>query len=100
MITKDEVKESLMAVVDPELGIDIVSLGLVRDVIFGKWDGDRYEHITVLMTLTSPLCPFADAILEEVEDTISILGFGQGRVELTFNPPWEATDELKMLLGL
>jgi len=91
----NKIKEKLKEVKDPELGIDIVELGLIRDV---KVDGDGIG-VEVLMTLTSPLCPFADKIIGDVENKLEKLGF-ESRVELTFDPPWEPSEELKVSLGL
>jgi len=89
----NKIKEKLKEVKDPELGIDIVELGLIRDV---KID----DGVEVLMTLTSPLCPFADKIIKDVEDKLEELGFENGRVELTFDPPWEPSEELRVSLGI
>lgn len=94
MITKKQVIEKLKEVKDPELGIDIVTLGLVYDV---KFDEDGIE---VLMTMTTPLCPFADDIIADVEKKIRSLKSGEAKVEITFDPPWEPPKELREKLGL
>lgn len=96
----EDIKSSLENVVDPELGMSIVSLGLIRDVTVHIGGDDEEQEIEVLMTLTSPLCPFADAIIEDVENTVSLLGRGKCVVALTFSPPWEASEELRLTLGL
>jgi metal-sulfur cluster biosynthetic enzyme len=95
-----EVKSALDSVIDPELGMSIVALGLLRDITVHPAGDDEDSEVEVLMTLTSPLCPFADAIIEDVENTVSVLGYGKCLVSLTFDPPWEASEELKLLLGL
>ncbi len=98
---KEEVIRALREIIDPELAVDIVTLGLVRDVYFGEEIvSGQYENVTVLMTLTSPLCPFADVLISDVSDAITLMGIGEGRVELTFDPPWEASPEVKLLFGL
>lgn len=92
---KENITEKLKTVKDPELGIDIVSLGLVRNVSI---DDDGVE---VLMTLTSPFCPFADELIQNVETAVGKLpGAGDVRVEITFDPPWEPPQEVKDALGL
>ncbi len=97
---KNKIIDELKSIIDPELAIDIVTLGLVRDVIFGEEIVEgQYENITVIMTLTSAMCPFADVIVSDVVDTITFLDIGPANVELTFDPPWEASAELKMLMG-
>lgn len=89
------VTEKLKTVKDPELGLDIVTLGLVREVTI---DDDGIE---VLMTLTSPFCPFADELIQSVEKEVGKLpDSGDVRVEITFDPPWEPPQEVKDALGL
>jgi metal-sulfur cluster biosynthetic enzyme len=98
---KEEIERALREIIDPELAVDIVQLGLVRDIYFGEEIiPGQYEYITVLMTLTSPLCPFADVLIADVCDTVTLLGYGEGKVELTFDPPWEASEEIRLLFGL
>jgi len=52
------------------------------------------------MTLTTPLCPFGDDIVQAVEKTFTDLNIGDVRVELTFDPPWEPSEELRAVLGI
>ena len=95
MINKELVMNALKTVKDPELGLDIVTLGLVREVTL---DDDGVE---VLMTLTSPFCPFADELIQSVEKEAGKLpNAGDVRVEITFDPPWEPPQEIKDALGL
>jgi len=92
-MNKEQIFEALKKVKDPEIGIDIVRLGLIRDV---KIDDDGVE---ILMTLTSPFCPFADKIVQEAEREVKRLeGSGDVRVEITFDPPWEPPEEIKAML--
>lgn len=94
----EQVYVMLEQVIDPELGIDIVSLGLVYEVTVT----DRHCHI--LMTLTSPGCPLADVIEETIIMNVSaIKDIDSVEVEITFTPPW-STDNLsryaRIALGL
>ena len=83
MVSNDEVMSALMGVVDPDLGIDIVSLGLVYEVKVSE------DDVFVLFTLTFPGCPYADFLVNEVKDTVSGLpGVKTVDVRLTFSPPW------------
>ncbi len=102
MLTKEIVLQELKKVIDPELNIDIVALGLIRDVTVGEYFEELgvHENISVLMTFTSPMCPFVDSMLQDVEDTINILGKGEAQVEVTFDPPWECPEDLRLELGL
>jgi len=99
-ITESQITEALKNVKDPELDIDIVSLGLIRTVTVDDESITGVPGAEIVMTLTTPLCPFAGTLIESVEDTARALGLEDVRVELSFDPPWEASDELKVMLGL
>lgn len=94
MTTKEQVIEKLKTVKDPELGIDIYTLGLIYDAKVGD------DGIDVLMTLTSPFCPYAEQMVLDVEDALNSLNGGEVRVDITFEPPWEPTEELRGMLGV
>lgn len=83
-MTTTDVERMLRHVIDPELGIDIVSLGLVYGI---EVDGD---DVRVAMTTTSPQCPMGEALVGMVE---SVLEYGQRdgttSVEMVFDPPWD-----------
>ena len=95
---KEEIIAKLKEVKDPEIGIDVWTLGLIYDI---KIDD---EGAKILMTLTTPLCPFADKIIEMVEEKVGELFIGDGlknvKVELMFDPPWKPSDELRTTLGI
>jgi FeS assembly SUF system protein len=83
MITREQVLERLKECYDPEIPINIVDLGLVYDVTVED------DQIHVRMTLTSPHCPLAGVLSEEVEAKVKeIEGVGSVRVELVWDPPW------------
>jgi len=82
-ITEKDIRTALKGVKDPELGLDLVVLGLVYDV---DVDGD-VAHATI--SLTSPMCPVAEQIVQQAEAAIAAVeGVGEARVTLTFDPPW------------
>ena len=82
-LTEKDVREALKTVKDPELGLDLVVLGLVYDV---KIENDDVE---ATISLTSPMCPVADQIVQEAREAIAgVEGVGEAEVELTFDPPW------------
>jgi metal-sulfur cluster biosynthetic enzyme len=102
MPTIEQVRESLKNVNDPELNIPILDLGLVYDIAV---EGDAGEHVTVVMTLTSPMCPVGPLFKQSVEDNVkSIDGVKTVNVDITFSPPWDpremATEDVKVMLGL
>ena len=89
--------EALRQVEDPELGMDIVELGLLYDVAV------EGPAVTVTYTLTSMGCPAGPMIQESIHDAVAALpGVEQVEVELTFDPPWtpdRMSDDAKFILG-
>jgi len=81
MKIRQKVLEALKKVVDPELGLNIVDLGLIYSLkIVGK-------KVYIKMTLTTPTCPLGTIIISNVEDAIKELGL-QPEVKLVFTPAW------------
>lgn len=81
--TEKDVEKALKGVKDPELGIDLVVLGLIYDI---EVEG---SDVKMIMSLTSPMCPVAGEIVEEAKEAIlAVDGVETADVELTFNPPW------------
>jgi metal-sulfur cluster biosynthetic enzyme len=102
-LSKDVVLKHLAKVIDPELNVDIVSLGLIYDVTFPT-EGEIKVHI--LMTLTTPGCPLAGVFDKMVKDALTGIENleveKQVFIELTFDPPWVPdlmSDEAKAELG-
>ena len=97
MATRDEVMEVLRQVEDPELGMDIVELGLLYDV---EVAGPR---VHVIYTLTSMGCPVGPMIEQNVEEVVrSLPGVEDVQTELTWDPPWtpdKMSDDAKFILG-
>ncbi len=97
MPSNDEVVEALRQVEDPELGMDIVELGL-----FYGADIDG-ENVRVTYTLTSMGCPAGQMIQEDIERVLlEIPGVGEVASELTFDPPWtpdRMSEDAKFILG-
>ncbi|MGG7618507.1 metal-sulfur cluster assembly factor [Bacillus coreaensis] len=81
---KDSIMGALELVVDPELGIDIVNLGLVYDI-----EMDEEGTATITMTLTSMGCPLAGSIVENVKEALSdIPEVKNTEVNIVWSPPW------------
>ncbi len=81
--TEKEIRDALKGVKDPELGLDLVVLGLIYDI---EVEGD---HVDAVMSLTSPMCPVAGEIVNNVKEAIEgVEGVASADVELTFDPPW------------
>jgi FeS assembly SUF system protein len=77
--------EMLKTIFDPEIPVDIYELGLIYNIGI-----DDDAAVTILMTLTSPSCPVAESMPQEVEEKVrAVPGITSGKVELTFDPPWD-----------
>ena len=88
----------LKTIYDPEIPVDIYELGLIYDVFVNE-----DQDVKVLMTLTTPNCPVADSLPQEVKDKVQSLNeVNEAEVELTFDPPWTRdlmSEEAKLELG-
>ncbi|MDE3077778.1 MAG: metal-sulfur cluster assembly factor [Chloroflexota bacterium] len=98
MATAEEINEALKQVYDPELGINVVDLGLV----YGT-DLDVEGNVKVTMTLTSPGCPIGPMVGEMVQDALSPLeGIKNVDVDIVWTPPWNPgmmSEEAKLEFG-
>ena len=99
--TKDlgeKIVKELKSIFDPEIPVDIYELGLIYDVFVNE-----DNEVKILMTLTSPNCPVAESLPQEVEEKIrSIDEVKTAEVEITFDPPWTKdlmSAEAKLELG-
>jgi metal-sulfur cluster biosynthetic enzyme len=102
MVTVEAVREALKDVQDPELLLGIIDLGLVYDVLC---EGETGGDVTVVMTLTSPMCPVGPMFTQAVQSKVEGLdGVEHVKVDLTFSPPWDpktmASDDVKTVLGI
>ena len=92
------VSKELKSIFDPEIPVDIYELGLIYDVFVNE-----DNEVKILMTLTSPNCPVAESLPQEVEEKIrSIDEVKTAEVEITFDPPWTKdlmSEEAKLELG-
>ena len=94
-----EVVNALKSIYDPEIPVDIYELGLIYGVDISE-DGDAI----VTMTLTTPHCPVAESLPQEVElRTMSVPGIRDAVVNLVWDPPWDPSkmsDEARLELGM
>lgn len=97
MVTKEDIVAKLKECLDPELGINIVDLGLVYGIFFEN------SHAQVIMTLTTPGCPLDSYFVKDITDRLKTLkGVSSVSVEFTFEPVWtpaKMSQESKDLLG-
>ena len=94
----EEVVGVLCTIFDPEIPVDIYELGLIYDVFVNE-DKD----VKILMTLTTPNCPVAESLPQEVKEKVRSLDeVNEVELELTFDPPWTRdlmSEEAKLELG-
>jgi len=96
-IAEESVKDALSTVNDPEIGMNIIDLGLVYDI---EVDGE--DNVTIEMTLTSPGCPLGDVITQQVDAACTAAGAKTTNVEIVWSPPWTPemmSEEAKERLG-
>jgi len=94
----DLIIERLKDVYDPEIPVNIYDLGLIYNV-----DVDDTNQANIIMTLTSPGCPVADMLVEDVRQAaLGVDNVATVDVELTFDPPWDKSmmsEEARLELG-
>ncbi len=97
MATVEEVEEALTNVIDPELGLDFVELGLIYGIEVSG------THVQVTFTLTTPACPIGPQVSEQIEEFCSELeGVESVDSTMTFVPPWSPdrmSEDAKFALG-
>ncbi|OGK52117.1 hypothetical protein A2970_02635 [Candidatus Roizmanbacteria bacterium RIFCSPLOWO2_01_FULL_44_13] len=98
-ITEEAIQKKLAEVMDPEINISIIDLGLIYGVKMEK------EKVTITMTLTTIGCPLISMIEGEIKNKLNEIGLteDQVRIDLTFDPPWsmeKMTKKGKAMLGI
>ena len=95
MVQKESVIEVLKKVNDPELNIDVWTLGLIYNIDINE------DNIKLLMTFTTPMCPYGPWLVEDIKKKLlEIKETNSVNVEITFNPPWQPNEELRAMLGV
>lgn len=99
MVSRVQVMDVLKTCDDPELGVNVVDLGLIYNV-----EITAANDVHVTMTLTSPGCPLLEYFVDTTASKIrGMAGVHDAKVEITFEPPWDKSkmsDEAKAQLGL
>ncbi len=95
----ERIIDELKLIYDPEIPVDIYELGLIYDVFVNK----EQTAVKIIMTLTTPNCPVAESMPQEVKDRVNALeGVEEVELDLTFEPAWSQdlmSDEAKLALG-
>lgn len=102
-ISEDAVREALKQVVDPELFVNIVDLGLIYTVTVTE-AAEGKSDVSIEMTMTSPACPAGPQLIQNSKDALGrIEGVGQVEVKLVMIPPWtpdRMTEDARDQLGI
>lgn len=97
-MTENDVIEELKKVIDMELGVNIVDLGLIYGVDI------KNDKVKVKMTLTVPSCPMRNVLIKQVEEHLKAMeGIDEARIELVFDPPWNPSmmsEEIRKQFGV
>ncbi len=100
MLQKEHVLEQLKTIIDPELNINIVDLGLIYDVAITGESG----KVEITMTLTTPGCPLSMVFEEWIPEAVKkIEGVKEVSINLVWEPPWDPdkmSEEMKESLGI
>lgn len=102
-VAEDAVREELKKVIDPELFVNIVDLGLIYEIKIDESDEGK-SNVAINMTMTSPACPAGPQLLGQSKDFVGRLeGVGEVDVRLVMEPPWtpdRMTDDARDQLGI
>ena len=97
-LTQDDIRSALQEVIDPEVGVNVLDLGLIYEV----WVGG--DTVRIKMTMTTPACPMGSYLTDNVKSAVlrRLPSITQVEVELVWEPPWDPamiSDEAKRQLG-
>lgn len=95
MVTKEQIMDVLKEIQDPELKMDLVTLGLIYEVTV-----DADDNVSIRMTFTSMMCPYGPQLVDTVKVAVGDIGAKTVEVEVTFDPPWKPSEEVLATLGL
>ena len=103
-LCEDRIRDELKNVIDPELYVNIVDLGLVYTVDLKPTDVEGKTDVSVEMTLTSPMCPAGPQLVGQTQTIIENMdGVGQVEVKIVMDPPWSPdrmTEDARDQLGI
>jgi len=91
---KEKAIEILKSINDPELGIDIYTLGLIYKLEV------KNKNVDIDMTFTSPMCPYGPQLLLKVKQEFKKSGFNEPKIKVVFEPLWQPSSELRDMLGV
>lgn len=95
MITREQIIEKLKTVKDPEINLDIWTMGLIYEINI-----KNQSTVDILMTYTTPMCPFGSFLKKLTYNALSDLNFKKIHIKVTFSPAWKPSEELRSMLGI
>src|SRR5687768_11676308 len=102
-VSEDAVREELKKVIDPELFVNIIDLGLVYEVAVTETP-EAKSNISIQMTMTSPMCPAGPQMIANSKQVLgAVEGVGEVEIKIVLDPPWSPdrmTDEARDQLGI
>ena len=93
-LTKERLVEALKQCYDPELNMDVWTLGLIYD------HQVENDNVKIKMTFTTPVCPYGPVLIEDVKSKLTGAGAKSVDIEIVFDPPWKPSEELRAMLGV
>lgn len=94
MITREQIIEALKTVKDPEVHIDVWTMGLIYNLEI------KDDAVDILMTYTTPFCPWGPDLQENIKSVVQDLGAKTVNIEITFDPPYKMPEALRATLGI
>ena len=103
-VVEDQVREELKKVIDPELFVNIVDLGLIYEVTIVDPNDEQKQDVKINMTMTSPMCPAGPQLVANSKQVVAAIeGVGEVEVKIVLDPPWtpdRMTEDARDQLGI
>ncbi len=94
MLTKDQVITTLQTVKDPEVHLDVYTMGLIYNIEIDN------NNVKILMTYTTPFCPWGPDLNEAIKNSLEGIGADKIDITVTFDPPYKMPEDLRAMLGV
>ena len=96
MVSREDIIQVLKSVIDPEVFLDVWTMGLIYNI-----DIQADGKVKLTMTFTSVACPAGPQLVGEIKEKLAALPeITETEVEIVFQPPWQPSEDLKLMLGL
>ena len=94
MLSKDTIIAALQTVKDPEINLDVWTMGLIYNMDIHD------DAVKIVMTYTTPFCPWGPQLNDEITAALKNIGAKTVDIEVTFDPPYQMPEELRVMLGI